>query len=338
MCHIDIHTHIMPSSIPNWVKKFGYNGFIHLEPQGNCQANMMIGETFFRKVEANSWDADIRIREMIETGIQKQVLSTVPVLFNYWARGRDAYDTSRFYNDHIAEVCRAHPDRYFGLGTLPLQDPELACRELERCINELGLTGVEIGSHINEWNLNEAVLWPVYETAQRLNTSIFVHPWDMMGQERMKRYWLPWLVGMPAESSLAICSLIFGGVFDRFPGLRFAFAHGGGSFPFTLGRIKHGFDVRPDLVAIDHDVSPERYIGHFWVDSLVHDHHALEYNLRLFGEDKIAFGSDYPFPLGDLTGGRMIMESGISGEVKEKIMWKNAMAWLGIGETSKKDS
>ena len=329
MCHIDIHTHIMPPSIPKWVDKFGYEGFVHLIPQTNCQADMMIGDKFFRKVDQNSWDPNTRKKEMIETGISKQVLSTVPVLFNYWAKGEHCLQTSMFYNDHIAEVCLKHPENYYGIGTLPMQDPDLARRELERCMKVLGMKGIEIGTHINDWNLNDKVLWPVYAKAEELGACIFVHPWDMMGEKNMSRYWLPWLVGMPAESSLAICSLIFGGVFEAFPKLRFAFAHGAGSFPFTIGRIKHGFDVRPDLVAIDNDISPEKYLGKFWIDSLVHDIHALDYNLRLFGEDKIAFGSDYPFPLGDLTGGKFINESGLSEVTKKKIMSTNALSWLG---------
>ena len=329
MCHIDIHTHILPPTIPDWAKKFGYSGFIHLEPENSCQANMMIGDRFFRKVDSNCWSADDRHKEMVETGIQKQVLSTVPVLFNYWAKAADGYDTSRFYNDHIADVCSRHPDKFYGLGTLPMQDVDLACRELERCIKELGMVGVEIGTHINDWNLHEKALFPFYKKAEELNACIFVHPWDMMAKEKMERYWLPWLVGMPAESSLAICSLIFGGVFGRFPKLRFAFAHGGGSFPFTIGRIKHGFDVRPDLVAIDHNVSPDAYLGHFWVDSLVHDKKALDFNIELFGQDRIAFGSDYPFPLGDLTGGKFIDESDYPPELKDKLMWKNALEWIG---------
>jgi aminocarboxymuconate-semialdehyde decarboxylase len=329
MCHIDIHTHIMPPTIPRWVEKFGYEGFIHLVPKTNCQADMMIGDKFFRKVDQNSWDSHTRKQEMVATGISKQVLSTVPVLFNYWAKAEHAYETSRFYNDHIAQICRENPESFYGLGTLPMQDPQLACRELERCMLELGMKGIEIGSHINDLNLDRKELWPVYETAQKLGACIFVHPWEMMGEEKMAKYWLPWLVGMPAESSLAICSLIFGGVFEAFPDLRFAFAHGGGSFPFTFGRIKHGFDVRPDLVAIDNPHSPEKYLGKFWVDSLVHDIHSLEYNLRIFGEDKIAFGSDYPFPLGDLTGGKFISESSLTKEIQNKLLYENALSWLG---------
>lgn len=128
----------------------------------------------------------------------------------------------------------------------------------------------------------------------------------MMGEARMQKYWLPWLVGMPAEVSLAICSMIFGGVFERLPKLRVAFAHGGGSFPATLGRIAHGFEARPDLCAVDNKKNPRDYIGRFIVDSLVHDEATLRYLLDLFGEDCIALGSDYPFPLGEDRPGTLI--------------------------------
>ena len=334
MCKIDIHTHIMPDKTPDWVVRFGYDGFISLKPFDHCQADMMIGEKFFRRVAANCWDPVCRVDEMDATGVTRQVLSIIPVLFNYWARPSDGYDTSRFYNDYISGVCQASPDRFYGLGTLPMQDPDLACRELERCMLELGLQGIEIGSHINELNLNDPAFYPLYSLAEKLNACVFVHPWDMMGQERMERYWLPWLVGMPAETSLAICSMIFGGIFERFPKLRVAFAHGGGSFPITIGRIQHGYDVRPDLTAIDNQVSPREYLGKFWVDSLLHDTKALQYCLDLLGEEKIIFGSDYPFPLGDLTGGAWIDQAELPDVVKKRIFHTNALDWLGVVEST----
>jgi aminocarboxymuconate-semialdehyde decarboxylase len=152
----------------------------------------------------------------------------------------------------------------------------------------------------------------------------------MMGEKDMQRYWLPWLVGMPAETSRAICSMIFGGVFEKFPTLRVAFAHGGGSFPFTIGRIEHGFNVRPDLVAVDNNVNPRDYIGKFWFDSLVHDENALRYLISLTGDDKICLGSDYPFPLGEHHPGKMIEEMSLDKRVTEKLLYRNAQNWLGL--------
>src|SRR5665213_974384 len=176
-------------------------------------------------------------------------------MFSYWAKPQDCLELSMFLNDHIAGIVEKYPKRFLGLGTIPLQAPDLAIKELERCM-KTGLKGVQIGSHVNDWNLNAPELFPVFEAAQELGAAVFVHPWEMMGQEKMQKYWLPWLVGMPAETSLAICSMIFGGVLERLPNLRVAFAHGGGTFPATIGRIVHGFETRPDLCAIDNKVNP----------------------------------------------------------------------------------
>ncbi len=317
----------MPGKMPNWTQKFGYGEFIHLEHR-NCQACMMKGDKVFRIVEENCYREDVRLEEMDETSVDVQVLSTIPVLFNYWAKPADGLETSRFLNDHIAETVNKSPARFAGLGTVPLQDVDLAIREMERCRNELKLPGLEIGSNINGQNLSAKQFYPFYEAAERLGCALFVHPWDMMGEQQMQEYWLPWLVGMPAETSRAICSMIFGGVFERFPRLRVAFAHGGGSFPFTLGRIQHGFEVRPDLVAIDNKVNPTDYIGRFWVDSLVHDKKAMEFLISTIGEDKICLGSDYPFPLGERQPGKMIEKMKLEKKIKNRLFYKNAQDWL----------
>ena len=152
----------------------------------------------------------------------------------------------------------------------------------------------------------------------------------MLGTDEIKQYWLPWLVGMPMETSLAICSMIFSGVFQKFPKLRVAFAHGGGSFPSTIGRIEHGFNVRPDLVAVDNNVNPKDYLGEFWLDSLVHDDKMLEYIVELVGEDKVALGTDYPFPLGELEPGKLIHGMPFPIKVKEKLLSTNALNWLNM--------
>lgn len=331
MLKIDTHNHIMPSALPRFEERFGYGGFIHLEGvkgQPN-RRNMMIGDTFFRQVEANCWDPEIRLKECDEYGVDVQVLCTIPVLFNYWAEAKDALVFGQYLNDHLAEVVQAQPQRFVGLCTVPLQDPKLAAQELERCM-KLGYKGVQIGSHIEDMNLNDPRLFPFYEAAEKLGAAILVHPWDMMGKPRMERYWLPWLVGMPAETSLAICSMIFGGVFDRFPDMRVLFAHAGGSFPATIGRIEHGYNCRPDLVAVDNPTNPREYLGHFFVDSITHDPVMLDYVLDLIGEDKVVLGTDYPFPLGDLEHGKMIEDMDMPEARKGKIFGDNALDWLAM--------
>lgn len=322
----------MPRDIPRWVEKFGYGKFVHLEDCGDCRARMIVGDKFFREVESNCWDPVKRIQECDQHGVDIQVLSIIPVLFYYWSLGKEGLETSRFFNDYIAEVVSRHPERFIGIGTVPLQDPQLAIREMQRCMDELGMAGIEIGSHVNGWNLNDPALMPFFEAAEQMNACIFVHPWEMMGASDMERYWLPWLVGMPAETSRAICSMIFGGVFEKFPNLRVAFAHGGGSFPATISRIEHGFNVRPDLCAIDNDKAPRSYLGKFWIDSLVHDERILDYLIDLVGAEKIALGSDYPFPLGEESPGKLIEHMPYSDSTKEWLLYKSALAWIGKRE------
>lgn len=324
---LDIHTHIMPEHMPHWVKKFGYGDFIHLEHHA-CKACMMKGDRLFREVEENCFRPEARLRDMDDTGVEMQVLSTIPVLFNYWARAEDGWETSRFFNDHIAETAAMHARRFIGIGTVPMQDVDLAIREMERCVQELGMPGLEIGSNINGLNLGDASFFPFYRRAEELGCALFVHPWDMMGETQMQKYWLPWLVGMPAETSRAICSMIFSGVLETFPKLRVAFAHGGGSFPFTLGRIEHGYRVRPDLVAVDNTVPPSAYLGRFWIDSLVHDERALRFVLDLMGEEYVCLGSDYPFPLGEHRPGELVENTLAEPALREKLLWGNGMRWL----------
>ena len=200
------------------------------------------------------------------------------------------------------------------------------------------MPGLEIGSNINGRNLSDPVFEPFWQAAEELGCSLFVHPWEMMGEKDMQKYWLPWLVGMPAETARAISSMIFAGVFERHPGLKVAFAHGGGSFPFTIGRIEHGFNVRPDLCAVDNPVNPRDYLGRFWIDALVHDPFALTYIKEVIGEDRICMGSDYPFPLGEHHPGQLIESMDWGQELKEKLLYRNAQEWLGVESLAGTDS
>jgi aminocarboxymuconate-semialdehyde decarboxylase len=328
---IDLHTHILPPAWPDLRQRYGYGGFVQLEYHGPGCARMVQDGKFFREIQDNCWDPRRRLEDCDRHGVSVQVLSTVPVMFSYWARPEHGHDLARLLNDHIAEVVRQHPRRFAGLGTLPLQAPDLAVRELERCVGELGLRGVQIGSHVNDWNLDHPALFPVFQAAERLGAAVFVHPWDMMAKERMGKYWLAWLVGMPAETSLAICALIFGGVLERLPRLRLAFAHGGGAFPGTFGRIAHGFEVRPDLCAVDNPHSPRRYLGRFYLDSLVHDADALRSLIRLVGAERVALGSDYPFPLGEPEPGKLIESlTDLAGPVRERLLAGTALEFLGL--------
>jgi len=187
---IDLHTHILPRNWPDLDTKYGYPGFVRLDHYKPCCARMMIGDRVFREITDNVWDPQRRIEDMDCEKVSMQVLSTVPVMFSYWAKPHDALDLSRRLNDHIADVVRDHPKRFTGLATIPLQDPDLAASELQRCVRDLGLRGAQIGTHvdanrhfgrIDTLNLDNVSLQPVWSAAEELNAAIFVHPWDMLG-------------------------------------------------------------------------------------------------------------------------------------------------------------
>ena len=326
---IDIHTHILLERWPDLAERYGYGGFIRLEHSGPGCARMMRDGEFFRDVDANCWDPRTRAEECDQAGVELQVLSTVPVMFSYWARPEHGLDLSKMLNDHIAGVVRDDPKRFAGLATLPMQSPDLAARELERSVRELGLSGAEIGTNVNGKNLDSPDLLEVFQAAHELGAALFIHPWEMVGMERMSKYWLPWLVGMPAETSLAICSIVFCGVLEKLPDLRIAFAHGGGAFPATIGRIQHGFEVRPDLCAADNQVSPREYLRRIYYDSLVHEPRMLRYMVDIIGADRIALGSDYPFPLGESVPGAVIEEGPFTETERHQMLCGTAMEWLG---------
>jgi aminocarboxymuconate-semialdehyde decarboxylase len=326
---IDVHTHIIPEFLPDFSEKFGTKGYIFLHHHEAGRAWMMQGDTKFREIIANCWDPEVRIREMQTHGVNMQVISTIPIMFNYDKDPMQCLETSMFLNDHIAAVVGKYPAWFSGLATVPLQDTDLAIRELERAMKS-GLRGVQIGSNVNNQNLNEERFDEFFAACESLRAAVLIHPWQMMGQEHMQKYWLPWLVGMPAEISRAACSMIFGGVFERHKDLKVCFAHGGGSFLPTLSRIVHGWECRPDLVAIDNKLSPREYLGRFWVDSHVCDHKMLQYVLDLVGEDKVMQGSDYPFPLGEAIPGELVKGAPIDEQAKRAILSGSAIKWLGL--------
>lgn len=324
-----MHTHIIPEHLPKWTEKFGYGDFIHLQHHKKGAAMMMKGNKFFREIQANCWDPEIRMEEYASHGTQVQVISTIPVMFAYEAQPKDGLEIAQFLNDHIANICTKYPKNYIGLGSIPMQDEDLAIQELHR-LKEIGIPGIQIGSNINDKNLSSERFFPIFKACEELDIAIMIHPWNMMGFHSMERYWLPWLVGMPAETSRAACSLIFGGVLERLPKLRVNFSHAGGSFIPTLGRIEHGFNCRPDLVAIDNAINPREYLGKFWVDSITHDPNLLDYILKHQGSKRITLGSDYPFPLGDLEIGAYIEQMGLEQEVVDDIFCNATLEWLNL--------
>lgn len=326
---VDFHTHIIPEDIPNFVEKFSGERWPTLEKTCSCGANIMVAGKVFREVTDQVWSPEKRIKDMDAEGVDIQVLSPIPVTFSYWAEPEAAEEMSQIQNDFIAETVKQYPNRFIGLGTVPLQDIEASIKEMDRCIHKLGLKGIEIGSNINGKNLDDPSFTAFFEMAEKWEVPLFVHPWETLGKERMPRHNFMYTVGMPSETALAAASLINGGVMEKFPRLKVCFAHGGGSFPYILPRLDQGWKVWPHLRLTSQP--PSHYAKNFYFDSLNYDPLNLKYLVDRFGYDKIVMGSDYPFLLRENPPGKVIDDTvQLTEEQKQAILGKNALAFLNI--------
>lgn len=346
---IDLHTHIMPNSLPDLSAVPTSSGRSYAWPSfqpckdGSGDVDMYSGAKFFRRVSPNCYDPATRAREMDAAGVDVQVLSTVPLLFCYDAPVEPAVVLARSLNEHIAGIAKQFPDRFVGLATVPLQDVDEAVRELTRS-KELGLVGVQIGTSVplpdGAVDLDDARLDDFWTACEVLDMAVFVHPlgysWKEENEARWAKYWGSWLVGMPCETALAMHNLSSAGVFLRHPALRLCFAHAGGSFPALLGRIQHGFNCRPDLVAHSAGgITPTKHLAsgnNIYIDSLVHDADLLDYVLRKIPSANMVLGSDYPFPLGEVpTAGEMLIGNGEEGQKLDSFMTWNQRAGVLAG-------
>lgn len=328
---VDFHTHIIPEDLPNLAERFHGERWPVLDRTCACGANIMVAGKVFREVTDQVWDPVKRIHDMEREKVDMQVLSPIPVTFSYWAPAEEAEVMARIQNDFIAETVKQHPERFIGLGTVPLQNAQIAIREMDRCMHELGLKGIEIGTNVNGHNLDDPSLIEFFEMCQKWEVPLFVHPWETLGKERMPRHNLMYTVGMPSETALAAASLILGGVMEKFPGLKICFAHGGGSFPYILPRLDQGWKVWPHLRLIEQP--PSYYAKNFYFDSLNYDPMNIRYLLDRFGEDRILMGSDYPFLLREIPPGQTIDHAlEITDVQKRAMLGENALRFLNISD------
>ncbi|XP_046919344.2 2-amino-3-carboxymuconate-6-semialdehyde decarboxylase [Dermatophagoides farinae] len=331
---IDIHAHILPEILPSFKEKFGYSGWVQLEHKidsnGKKISKLIYDDgSFMRDVDERLYCVQTRLMEMQKNGVSKQIISTVPVTFNYWAKGEDNEFVSRYLNDNITHVVRQCPDKLIGLGTLPMQNVELAIKEMIRCKSELGMKGLIIGTHVNDKSLDDPIFEPFWKAATDYNMPLFIHPWNMVKPKRWDKFFLPYIIGMTAETSTAALQLAFSGVLERHPRLKIILAHGAGTLPYINQRADQAFKFYPENMRDDVQ-TPTHYLKknpNICADTLLHDPNALELALNFFGCDSLLLGSDFPFKLGESSPGSMIDNSSdrFSMEMKQKMFHLNAV-------------
>ena len=332
MSVVDIHTHFLPRTWPDLAARFGTPDWPWMRHMGAGQAMLMVGERDFRPVSAACWDADVRLEAMDRDDVDVQIMCATPVLFCYQRPAAQALEVARIFNDAAREICARDPRRLKSLCQVPLQDTERACRELSRAMSD-GHVGVHIGNHVGARDINDEQIITFLQHCAAEGAAVFVHPWDMMAPERMGKYQLPWLVAMPAETQLSILWLILSGAFERLPrSLKLCFAHGGGSFPYLLGRVDNAWRNR-DIVREDCPRLPSSYVDRFYVDAAVFSGDALTFLVKTMGEERVMLGSDFPFPLGEQQVGSLIRShTGLPAATRERLLHTNARHFFGLDE------
>jgi aminocarboxymuconate-semialdehyde decarboxylase len=330
MLQIDTHAHVLPREWPNLAEKYVDPRFTVSHHTDDDGYPIDQDSDFCREIRLTTWDVPLRIGEYAQHGVQMQLVSTVAVMFSCWAKPNQALKLHQPLSDLTAEICRRQPQQYAGIATVTLQSPTLVIQELECSIEQLGLQGVHIGSCINAWNLDVVAWSPFIETGANLGAAVPVHSWDMLGRKSMPKYWLPWLVDMPAEQSRAACCLLFDSVLERLPNLRVCLAHDGGSFLYAIGCIEHGSLRRPDLLATETAPNPREHFERLFSDSCAHDAWALRYLIEVAGAEHVMPSTDHPFRLGEQKPGSGIAKPDLPPPRQPQLRHARALPWLGL--------
>jgi aminocarboxymuconate-semialdehyde decarboxylase len=329
--NIDVHAHYVPADALQTASEIGARHGLKMQKDDRGRAVVSRGgKPFLTQLKAEFFDLDLRLSIMDQQGVDMQVMSPASSYFFYWLPIDESLEYARWLNDRLAEAVAQHPKRLLALASVPLQEGEKAAVELERAMGKLGLRGAEIASNVNGRYLDDPGFDPFWQAAQALGALIFVHPSQVLGSDRMKEHNLANLIGNPTDTSLTFARIIFGGVLERYPRLKFLLAHGGGFLPYTWGRLERGYRIQ-DSTAAKISRPPSEYVKLLYFDTITHSHMALEYLVQTFGAEHVLLGSDYPYDMGDPEPVAALRTSRLDKEQMDRITRANACKLLGIG-------
>jgi len=327
---IDVHTHVVPESFPPYVGRHLNAPWPSMRDAQPCHKHVMISGANYRTVTHQCWDCAVRLSDMAQQRVTRQVLSPMPELLSYWMEPDDGATMCRYLNDVIASMVAKAPAQFIGLAAAPLQDITRGIRELEFAMRELGMAGVEIATHVNGVPIGDPRFLPFFEAAAACGAAIFVHPLRPVGMERLVGPpLLEQVLAFPGETGLAAASMITGGTLARVPGLRIAFSHGGGSFQAVLPRLRHGWLNLPSVRdALQGD--PLVAARQMYYDDLVYDAATIHRLIDVFGASQVMVGSDYPFAIMDADPDTRTLELKLQPEELAGLRAGNAKRWLGL--------
>jgi aminocarboxymuconate-semialdehyde decarboxylase len=334
---IDVHAHVLSEETMRLMRSEAQGAgprLTEVTDEGGC---LDVAGTVYRAFPRGGWDLDRRLKDMDEHGVDVQVVSVLPQTFLYDQDAALAAALASIQNEQIAALARSRPDRFMGLATLPMQDPERGADELRRAVRTLGLRGAMIGSHVEGRNLDDPALEPVWAAAAELGAFILIHPQKPAGGKRLDAYYLRNLVGNPLETTIAAACLAFGGVMERYPNLTICLSHGGGFAPYQTGRFIHGWAVRTEPK--QHlGRSPEASLGQFFFDTILHSKEMLQALIGVVGAGRVLLGSDYPFDMGQPDCVAHVRALDISARDRQTILQDGAERLLGGGRVDGKRS
>jgi len=325
---IDIHTHILTEETIGLLAKEAPWVAPKLTPIDQDFAVLEVAGSPYRPFPRGGWELERRFQDMDAAEVNVQVLSATPQTYLYDQDAALTAATSALQNDQIARLVKAHPDRFMGIATLPMQAPERAAQELTRAVRELGMHGAMIGSNIGGKNLDDPSLEPVWAAAAELGAFMLIHPTNVAGADRLRSYYLNNLIGNPLDTTIAAACLVFGGVMERHPKLNVCLVHGGGFVPYQAGRWAHGWHVRPEP-KVNLKQSPEPWIDRFYYDTILHAKPQLEFLVASMGPTRVLMGSDYPYDMGTGECVRQVDALWIEDADKAAILNGNAVKLLG---------
>jgi len=283
----------------------------------------------YRPFPIGGWDLSRRLRDMDAAGVDMQVLSVPPQTFLYDQEPALTAASSRIQNEQLAKLVARHPDRFLAIGTLPMQSPDQAAAELRHAMGTLGHRGVMIGSNTAGKNLDDPALEPFWAAANELEAFILIHPVQVAGMDRLRSYYLVNLIGNPLDTTIAAACLLFSGVLDRYPSIKFCLSHGGGFVPYQAGRFLHGWHVRPEPKVVLTE-PPQNIVKRFYYDTILHDAHPLEYLISSAGADRVLLGSDYPFDMAMMNCAEHVRGLNVPQSEQETILGAEAQRILKV--------